>query len=184
MRIYEGSARQDFEEVLRSIGAFLDQRGMREIMLVEVPDGFVVQALIPSRETGAAWSDAVGHVQKETHNFLDDDIARFMDEAAARRNSGAPLPDFAAAGTYEKALRVIGRYLDQQQPRDIFFFEQDGAFVVRLLMPGRTGAHHVLAEFTRDEIETMVQQAPYWRGHRESGARQQTRSSGRVPRGG
>ena len=35
MRIYEGSPRQDFEEVLRSIGAFLDQRGMREILLLE-----------------------------------------------------------------------------------------------------------------------------------------------------
>ena len=33
MRIYEGSPRQDFEEVFRSIGAFLDQRGMREVLL-------------------------------------------------------------------------------------------------------------------------------------------------------
>ena len=29
MRIYEGSPRQDWEEVLRSIGAYLDERGMR-----------------------------------------------------------------------------------------------------------------------------------------------------------
>ena len=29
MRIYEGSPRQDFEEVFRSIGAFIDQRGMQ-----------------------------------------------------------------------------------------------------------------------------------------------------------
>ena len=43
MRIYEGSPRQDFEEVFRSIGAFVDQRGMREILLVEAPDGFIVQ---------------------------------------------------------------------------------------------------------------------------------------------
>ena len=32
MRIYEGSPRQDFEEVFRSIGAFIDQRGMRDIL--------------------------------------------------------------------------------------------------------------------------------------------------------
>ena len=33
MRIYEGSPRQDYEEVLRSIGAFIDQRGLSEILL-------------------------------------------------------------------------------------------------------------------------------------------------------
>ena len=40
MRIYEGSPRQDFEEVFRSIGAFLDSRGMRDILVV----GWVVDA--------------------------------------------------------------------------------------------------------------------------------------------
>ncbi len=78
MRIYEGSPRQDFEEVLRSIGAFLDQRGMREISLTEIPDGFIVQALIPNQAESAAWSEAVGQIRKETLTFLDDDIARFM----------------------------------------------------------------------------------------------------------
>lgn len=43
MRIYEGSPRHDYEEVLRSIGSFLDQRGMREILLTEAPDGFIIQ---------------------------------------------------------------------------------------------------------------------------------------------
>ena len=57
MRIYEGSPRQDFEEVLRSIGSFLDQRGMREILFVEVPDGFVVQGLAPVADGAGGWSD-------------------------------------------------------------------------------------------------------------------------------
>ena len=48
MRIYEGSPRQDFEEVFRSIGAFLDQRGMRDVLLLEAPDGFIVQGLVAS----------------------------------------------------------------------------------------------------------------------------------------
>ena len=46
MRIYEGSPRQDFEEVFRSIGAFLDQRGMQDVLLIEAPDGFIVQGLV------------------------------------------------------------------------------------------------------------------------------------------
>jgi hypothetical protein len=144
------------------VGAFLDQRGMREILLTEAPDGFIVQGLVASGARGT-WSESIGQVEKETLTFLDDDTARFMDEALARRQSGAPAPDFAAAGYYEKSLRVIGRYIDQQKPRDVFFFEQDGAFVIRLLMATQAGAKHVLAEFTRDEIETMIQQGPAWR---------------------
>ena len=52
MRIYEGSPRQDFEEVFRSIGAFLDQRGMKDVLLVEAPDGFIVQGLVVSGSDG------------------------------------------------------------------------------------------------------------------------------------
>ncbi len=143
MRIYDGSPRQDFEEVLRSIGAFLDQRGMRDILLLEAPDGFIVQGLVIEGGSGT-WSESVGHQVKETLTFLDDDIARFMDEAMARRGAEAGAePDWSKAGYYEKSLRVIGRWMDSQRPHDIFFFEQDGAFVVRLQMvgPGRSAPH-------------------------------------------
>jgi hypothetical protein len=160
MRIYEGSPRQDFEEVLRSIGAFLDQRGMREILLVEAPDGFIVQGLVTNTQESGAWSESVGSVTKETLTFLDDDISRFMDEALARRNSGQPQPDFASVGYYERALRVLGHYIDAQKPRDVFFFEQDGAFVLRLLTAGQAGSRHELAEFTRDDIDRLVTDAP------------------------
>ena len=70
----------------------------------------------------------------------------------------------SSAGFYETALRVIGAYIDQQQPRDVFFFEQDHQFVMRLLMPTRAGLRHVLVEFTRDEIEPMIAQAISARG--------------------
>ena len=60
MRIYEGSPRQDFEEVFRSIGAFLDQRGMKDVLLLEAPDGFIVQGLVVAGASGGTWSDAMG----------------------------------------------------------------------------------------------------------------------------
>jgi hypothetical protein len=160
MRIYEGSPRQDFEEVFRSIGAFLDQRGMREILLVEAPDGFIVQGLVTAGGDGGTWSESMGQQTKETLTFLDDDIARFMEEAIARRGQDPDEVSATPAGYYEQALRVIGRYMDEQKPRDTFFFEQDGSFVVRLLTSAPTGGRHVLAEFTRDDIEQMVGQAP------------------------
>ena len=166
MRIYEGSPRQDFEEVLRSIGAFLDQRGMREILLVETPEGFVVQGLAVSAAGSGGWAESVGTLHKETLTFYDDDISRFMDEAAARRNAGQPMPDFASAGHYEKALRVIGRWMDEQRPHDIFFFEQDGSYVLRLLKTSQTGSQHMLAEFTREDIDRLVAEGPALRGDR------------------
>ena len=161
MRIYEGSPRQDFEEVFRSIGAFLDQRGMKDILLVEAPDGFIVQGLVTSGQGGGAWSESIGTQVKETLTFLDDDIARFMEEAATRRGMGeAAQPVAHQAAYYETAFRVLGRYVDEQKPRDVFFFEQDGAFVLRLLIGGQAGSRHELAEFTREDIAQMVARGP------------------------
>ncbi len=159
MRIYEGSPRQDFEEVFRSIGAFIDQRAMHEVLLVEAPDGFIVQGIVVAGAAGSNWSESLGAQTKETLTFLDDDIARFMEESVARRGKSNPEPE-RDAGDYETAFRVLGRYMDEQKPRDVFFFEQDGAFVVRLLMGGQTGAKHVLAEFTREDIAAMVARGP------------------------
>ena len=159
MRIYEGSPRQDFEEVFRSIGAFLDQRGMKDVLLLEAPDGFIVQGLVVSGVSTGTWSESVGTQSKETLTFLDDDIARFMEEAGARRGT----PPGHQTGYYESAFRVIGRYMDEQKPRDVFFFEQAGAFVVRLFLGGQAGGHHILAEFTRDDIAELVTRGPQLR---------------------
>lgn len=159
MRIYEGSPRQDFEEVLRSIGAVLDQRGMREISLTEVPDGFIVQGLVLDQNAGT-WNEAYAQQHKETLSFVDDDIARFMEEGLARREQPTPPSGREESEQYENALRVIGRFIDEQHPRDVFFFEQEGAYVLRLLMGTQSGAKHLLVEFTRDEVAQLVAQAP------------------------
>ena len=92
MRIYEGSPRQDFEEVFRSIGAFLDQRGMQDVLLLEAPDGFIVQGLVLSGGEHGTWSESMGSQTKETLTFLDEDIARFMEEAARPTRRRRPRP--------------------------------------------------------------------------------------------
>jgi hypothetical protein len=164
MRIYDGSPRQDFEEVFRSIGAFIDARGMRDILLLEVPDGFIVQGLVVVGAAAGGWSDALGTMTKETLSFLDDDIAKFMEEAAVRRGTGyvASTPPQA----YERSLRVIGRWMDSQRPKDVFLFEQDGAYVIRLYLSAQAGDRHQLAEFTRDDITDLIAQGPTLRGSR------------------
>jgi hypothetical protein len=158
MRIYEGSPRQDFEEVFRSIGAFLDDHGMRDILLLEVPDGFIVQGVSAAGASSSAWSESVGTITKETLSFLDEDIAKFMEEASGRRGSGAESTD--RGGAHERALRVIGHWMDEQKPKDVFLFEQDGAYVVRLHLAGQGSFHHQIAEFTKDDVESLIGQGP------------------------
>lgn len=162
MRIYEGAPRQNYEEVLRSLGAMLDQRGMREITLAEIDDGFLVQGLAVSTGDTRAWNDPGARLTKESLYLREDDISRFMDEALSRRQGRSPQPrgmPRQPAGFYETALRVVGSYIDQQQPHDIFFLEQDHQFVMRLLMSTRAGLRHVLVEFTREEITSMITSA-------------------------
>lgn len=160
MRIYDGSPRQDFEEVFRSIGAFLDSQNMRDILLVEVPDGFVVQGLMSTAATQSAWTETVATVSKETYSFLDDDIAKFMEECVGRRGTGAIA---AMKPGYERGLRVLGRWIDTQHPKDVFILEQGTAYIVRLLLNGSAGPEHLLAEFTADDIEAMITQGPDYR---------------------
>jgi hypothetical protein len=103
-------------------------------------------------------------MRKESLNLLDDDVQRLMDEGLARRESGVPPPQWSASGRYEKALRVIGHWIDEQKPRDIFFLEQEGAYVLRLLMNVPSGPKHVLAEFTKADVDEMIAVAPGRRG--------------------
>lgn len=152
MRIYDGSPRQDFGEVFRAIGAHLDAIGMREILVLETDDGFLIQGMAIHANTGA-WADATAQLAKETLLVNDEEIARLMDDAIARRGTQ---PD-ASPRRYEASLRVIGQFLDKRKPRGIFFFEQDGAYVVRILQVGQTGSQHQLIEFTRSDIDELIE---------------------------
>ena len=157
MRIYEGSPRQDWEEVLRSVGAYLDDRGMRGLVFIETDTGFIIQGTGVEGSAGSAFSESMGKATRETLIIPDDDVARFMDDAIARRGHIAedPMPRH-----YESQLRVIGRYIDEQHPRDIFFFEVEGAYIIRLTMAGQGGLRQELVEFTRDDIADLIARAP------------------------
>src|SRR5215218_1968006 len=156
MRIYEGSPRQDWEEVLRSVGAYLDGRGMRGMVFVETNSGFIIQGTAMQGSSGSQWGDSMGQAIHETLMLEDDDVGKFMDTALANRgNTPDPTPKH-----YEAQLRVIGRFLDERKPRDIFFFELDGAYIIRLTNAGQGGLNHELVEFTRDDIAELIANAP------------------------
>jgi hypothetical protein len=99
-------------------------------------------------------------------------VAELMEAATAKRGTAASdTPHAEVSNYYEQAMRVIGAYLDLNRPRDVFLFEQEGAFVLRLLMIGAGSAPmgHQLVEFTRDDIMAMIDAAP---GQRNQSARE------------
>ncbi len=160
MRIYEGSPRQDWEEVLRSVGAFADRQQLKELLFVELEPGFILQGLTQAA-TGRS-DESLGHLIKKTFEIEDEQAAQLIDEAADHRGTSASSePHVVIANYYEQALRVLGKYIDGQRARDVFFFEQDGSFVMRLLTAAPSGGvGHQLAEVTREEIVAMSEAAP------------------------
>ena len=99
------------------------------------------------------WSDELGRLATETLVLGDDELAIHLDAGLARRGE-TPEARAARQGYYERALRVVGRHLDEQGARGIFLFEQEGAFVLRYLTG--SGSGHQLVEFTRDDVEAMI----------------------------
>jgi hypothetical protein len=156
MRIYENSPRQDWEEVLRSVGAYIDERGMRGLVFLETDTGFIVQGTVVSTASGTGWGEALGKAARITLTLDDDQVAGFMDEALAKRGHG---PD-PTSKQFETQLRVIGKYLDEQHPKDIFFFELDGSYVIRLSVAGQGGLKQELVEFTPDDVAELIAKAP------------------------
>ena len=159
MRIYEGSPRQQWEEVLRSIGAFADREQLKELLLLELEVGFVLQGL--GLQAGGVDSDSFGAAVKRTYELTDDQVAELMDLAVAQRGTAPDsVPHAEITNYYEHAMRVIGGYIDSQKAHDVFLFEQEGSFVLRLFGVSGSRVTHQLAEFTRDEILAMIESAP------------------------
>ena len=160
MRIYDGSPRQDWEEVLRSVGAFADSEQLKELLLLELEGGFLLQGL--GLKQGGADSDSFGSAAKRTYELTDEQVAELMEANAAKRGSSdADVPHPELTNYYELGMRIIGAYIDQQKAHDVFLFEQDGSFVLRLFgVAGSRGAGHQLSEFTKDEILAMIHSAP------------------------
>ena len=176
MRIYDGSPRQDWEEVLRSVGAFADAEQLKELLFLELEGGFLLQGL--GLKQGGADSDSFGSAAKRTYELTDEQVAELMEANAAKRGSAdAEVPQADLSNYYELGMRILGAYIDEQKAHDVFLFEQEGSFVLRLFgVAGSRGAGHQLSEFTKDEILAMIQSAPQQRqpsAPEPSGATQQ-----------
>ena len=161
MRIYEGSPRQDFEEVFRSIGAFLDQRGMKDVLLLEAPDGFIVQGLVTCGPGAAAPGPSRSGRRPRR---------RSPSSTTTSRGSWRRPPPGAVA-VQPPAAGAPGGLLRDGVPRARPIHGRAEAAGRVLLRAGRrvrrppadggqAGSRHELAEFTREDIAQMVASGP------------------------
>ena len=160
MRIYEGSPRQDFEEVFRSIGAFLDQRGMHDVLLVEAPDGFIVQGLVVGRCGRRRLVGVVGRADQG-----DADVPRRRHRpvhgggrspAAASRN---PTPAATPATTRRRSGSSAGTWTSRSRGTSSSS-SRTARSSSACSWAARPAASTMLAEFTRDDIAEMVARGP------------------------
>ena len=91
MKLFAGLSRTDYEDVLRAVGALVDERGWSNISLMEVEEGLIVQVLArPSLR------QARPHL--ETYLLTDGDLERVQQDAVRRRKKReTPSPAAAPA---------------------------------------------------------------------------------------
>jgi len=145
VRIYEGSPRRKYADVLRAIGAVLDQLRMRNVMLVEVDEGFIA---LGHTASDAGRGDDWGSLTRSQLTFWDAEIAQELQQAVERRGTAH------VAGVYELALRVIGKHVDDLQASDVMAFHQEGTWLVRCL-PRTPDIRFALVEFSPEDVDQL-----------------------------
>ena len=160
MRIYEGSPRQDFEEVFRSIGAFIDQRGMREILLVEAPDGFIVQGIVAAGDAGGDLVRVAGppgqgdaDLPRRRHRPVHGGGGRPARQARTRGHTATPASTRPRSASSAATSTSRSRATSSSSSRTAR--SSSGCS-----WAAQQGSQHMLAEFTRDDIAELVARGP------------------------
>ncbi len=77
-KLFEGMAKTDYQDVLRTIGHYVDEHGFSGIRLIETEDGLILQGKIGTGELR-------GEKKTETYLLTVQDIRDLMREAYTRR---------------------------------------------------------------------------------------------------
>ncbi|HEU5086044.1 MAG TPA: hypothetical protein VFT99_01320 [Roseiflexaceae bacterium] len=83
MKLFSGMSRTDYQDVMRAIGYFIDERGYTDVRIIEIDDGLVVQGRVTDRkELGAASFD--------TYLITDEDLKVMVRDSFRRREQKPP----------------------------------------------------------------------------------------------
>ena len=83
MKLFRGMKRSDYQDVLRALGYFIDDRGYTDVRIVETDDGVVLQGRIAERH-------AIGESSYDTFLITDDDVKVMVRDAFLRRGQKPP----------------------------------------------------------------------------------------------
>ncbi|RIK39495.1 MAG: hypothetical protein DCC58_15235 [Chloroflexi bacterium] len=78
-----GRYRMRYEDVFRALGHYIDTHRFKDIVIVEVPDGFLIKGQV--LQEAAAGVIAV----PQTYLFTNEDIDVILEDAAKRRRSSS-----------------------------------------------------------------------------------------------
>ena len=93
-----------YEDLLRSLGAVLDERGARTIIVRDIPAGLLVRAVV-AREASGEHPATLVPIERA---YSDPTLLEAQVRAVLRRGTDH------VAGPIERALRVVGRRIDAQ----------------------------------------------------------------------
>lgn len=82
MKLFYGLNRSDYQDVLRTIGLLIDDRGYTDIRIIETEDGLVLQGRLDSR-------NKIGEPAYETYLITDQDLRTMQQDAEIRREQQA-----------------------------------------------------------------------------------------------
>ena len=149
MLITDGDFGQTVEDVLRALGAVLDERHAQGVVLIEVPDGLVVRARVTATLDDRVDDDHVSMEQAFGHKEL---LAQRM-SALAKRGTGH------RAGRLERALRVLGRYIDQHDLMEVTVMENAAGRGWLVWHRTWDEGRPVVLTFDDDEVEQAAAEA-------------------------
>lgn len=79
MKLFHGLKHSDYQDVLRTIGMLIDERGYTDIRIIETEDGLVLQGRLDSRIQ-------LGEAAFDTYLITDEDLRIMQQDASVRRN--------------------------------------------------------------------------------------------------
>jgi hypothetical protein len=79
-KLFQGMLKSDYQDVLRTIGHYIDEHGFTDIRLIETEDGLILQGKVSTGE-------ARGEKKTETYLLTVQDVRELMREAYTRRGT-------------------------------------------------------------------------------------------------
>jgi hypothetical protein len=83
MKLFRALQQSDYQDVLRALGAFIDEHGYSDVRIIETDDGLVLQGRVGDR-------NEIGQSSFDTFLITDEDIKGMVRDAFRRRKQKPP----------------------------------------------------------------------------------------------